>query len=284
MKPASYRHVEFLGLRSIRWLPFLLVVGCAPKPAPPLEVRAGTPVNLALLQSLESGRESEGTPVRAMLMDSIRAADGTPVAEAGAVVMGTVTRSRGASAFTAIANQPARLEVRFDSVRIPNGSTIEITGGPEGIYELTRGNTGAPARTSQLAENLPPDQKAALEKLRATFDQPNGVQNLSEDDVKALKDLASSLGLGSLGKVAEKEASKGVDELVKGLVAGSGVASGGAAPLVMAAAGELLDLAGQATRVFGGMLKGANIKAPVGTRLEFRVAKDTTVPADAKRS
>ncbi len=271
------------GLKSLRFLPFVLILGCGPKGPPPEVVHivpAETPVRLALLQSVESGRENPGDPVRAMLLEPIRAQDGTEVAPAGTVATGKVARSRGATTFTAVANQPARLEVRFSALPTPGGGQIALGvpgQKPDEAYELTRGNTSVASDAPKLAESLPEPQHAALKKLQETFEKPSNVTSLSESDLTALKELSESLGLGKLGEAADGKGPKSVNELVQSLAGGASLASGGSAGMALAAAGQLLDLAGAATRTLGGMLKGANIKAPVGTRIELRVASEARI-------
>jgi hypothetical protein len=210
-----------------------------------------------------------------MLMDDLVANDGTVVLPKGSPVPGTVLRSRGATAFTAVANQPARLVVRFGPIEVGSEKSIFLTGEKsdrdDGGFAFTRSNVGNVEPVKELEQGLDATQEATLDALREAIESgdPDRLKSL---DREALAKLSESLGLTDLSRNARGD---DLTKLVEGLVSGAGIVGG---PLNLGVATQVLNLAGQAAKRVGGMLKGANIFAPVGTTVETFVLETVEVP------
>jgi uncharacterized protein YcfJ len=96
----------------------------APKAAPRsalVELPAGTELEVELLDTLSSGTNRVGDPVRALLVGEL-VAEGRRVAPAGAAVWGTVTEVVPLKKF---GGQP-RLAVAFESLAIEDGTTVPV--------------------------------------------------------------------------------------------------------------------------------------------------------------
>ncbi len=97
----------------------------SPAPAAVNTVPEGTPVFVALKQTLRSGRARAGEVVAFEVVSDVRgaAADGQSVViPKGALAWGTVVESRGAGAF----GRPGRLRITCDYVLLPNGTRVSL--------------------------------------------------------------------------------------------------------------------------------------------------------------
>lgn len=260
----------------------LALAGCggaknaeAPKPIA-TAVPVGAEVRLALLSTLTSGGSPVGERVPLAVLEDVKDAQGRTVIPAGTIAWAKVTRSRGATTFTAIANQPARLEIRFETTNAVDGSTVPLCVNvehPEEPLSLTRSDSSREGAETglkslladpkveqalmQFAQMLESGEKPALldDAIRSALDQAaKGTQVPDEQSVERLSELLKQARSGNVSNLAPSEVL-----------------------LAIATAQQVVRLVDQAGDRIAGMLKGANIKIWAGTPLTARVAQETPV-------
>lgn len=257
----------------------LLLAGCrstptpAPTPAPvsaPPVVRrvtvpAGTPVKLVLFDELTSGGSDRGTAVRLALAEPI---DGLP---AMSPVTALVSESRTEGTLGAFINRPARLNLTLQSLKGPDGEEIPLSADPKEPkdYELNRGNTGRPDAPQKEPEEVDVSASVAIQTL-VEKGESGGL------DAKEVGDLARKLGMGETAKLADAGRLDDAQRLVRTIRQGGTVASLASGGTV-AAALELVNLAGDVGHRLGRTLGGRNIRAYPGTVVSAYVLRDTTV-------
>ena len=257
--------------RNLGGLLPLVLLGCAPKAAPPAptpEVRrvtlvAGTPVKLVLLDELTSGGTEKGTTVRLALAEPV---DGVA---AMSPATATVSWSRTEGTLGAFSNRPARLNLTLESLTGPVGEAIPLSADRSEAkdVELNRDNTGRPGETDPGEENEVA-QRAVQELIQQG--QSGGL------DAKQVGDLARRLGMGETAKLADAGQLDKVQNLMKTVRAGGTVASLASGGTV-AAALEMVNLAGDVGHRLGRSLGGRNIRAYPGTIIPAYIARSTTL-------
>lgn len=257
-------------------LPLLLIVGCrrsepipvAATPAPPRTVTlaVGTPVKLVLFDELTSGGSEKGMEVRLALAEAV---EGLPAMSPATAV---VSWSRTEGTLGGLTNRPARLNLEMKSLKGPNGEEIPISADPKEPkdYELNRANTGRPEAIAQREpEEVDVSMGVAVQEL-IQKGQSGGL------DPKQVGDLARKLGMNETAKLADAGQLDRVQSLCRAVRDGgtiAGLASGG----TVAAAMELINLAGDMGHRLGRTLGGRNIRAYPGTVVPAYVARDTTI-------
>lgn len=272
-QPSIRRHG---GLSPIAWL--LLVAGChraTPPPAPmqgvppptvqTVTVPAGTPVRLVLFDELTSGGSATGTPVRLALAE---ATQGLP---AMSPVSATVSESRTEGTLGGLMNRPARLNLTLGALTGPNGESLPLSANPKEAkdYELNRGNTGRSDVSQKEPEEIDVSAGVAVQSLIAKGES-GGL------DAKQVGDLAQKLGMDATAKLAGTGGLDRAKALVRAVRQGTtvaGLATGG----TVAAALELVNLAGDVGHRLGRTLGGRNIRAYPGTVVQAYVAQDTVI-------
>lgn len=255
----------------------LLLAGCrtttppAPAPVPRTVVlAAGTPVKLILFDELTSGGSKEGTEVRLVLAEPL---EGLPKMSPARAV---VAWSRSEGTLGGLMNRPARLTLTLKSLTGPNGEEIPLSADPKEPedYELNRANTGRP---DAKAQDVPdPKDEAPQLAVRELIErgQSGGL------DAQQVGDLARKLGMDETAKVADAGRLKEVQSLCRAVRDGTsvaGLASGG----TVAAAMELVHLAGDVGQRLGRSLGGRNIRAYPGTEVPAYVVRETRVTLPA---
>jgi hypothetical protein len=274
------------GRRFLSATVCLFAAGCGnptADPLPPAILPAGTALRAVLLKSLESGVDPSGTQVPALLIDSLVDKNGYILIPAGLTTVGTVTWSRRGTAFTAVANQPPRMDVRFDTLELPDGTKLPITideeGAPGQSFSFTRTNVPRMRDVPSVEGRLNERERSVLAKLQDTFTDSKTKPSLSEDDFRILESLAEKFDLAELSAL-KKKSGLTIRDLVSLLAAGSNVTGGAGA---VAAAGQLVTLLGEAGRVLGGVLKGPNVRVPVGTPVILRLSAEVQVKRDESK-
>lgn len=243
-----------------------------------MELRAGEPVRLVLMQRLSSGGSKEGDEVLFLVADDLRS-DGTVVVPAGSIARGEVTRSRGATAITALVNQPARLEIRLTSVRGPGGVEVPIRSMEAEAHAFTRENTDRKRGDLDLVWS-DADKRALLERLARGMISGEGFATFEDPEVKRkIQALSTELGLTETAQFL-KSPPRDTDlfrlqqRLEKGDVSGLGANE---ALLALGALGELSQLATMVDDRLRGIFKGRNIVAPVGLELDAVIGENVTL-------
>lgn len=290
------------GMRSLLGLAVvsvaLLGVGCGPEeaaksPVPEAPkvamVAKGTPVEFMMMAPVESGDCKPGTLIPMIVADDVKV-DGYVVIPSGTSVFAEVSKSRAAGALSAMLNEPARLEVKFQPIEA-DGYTISFSADgakEEPIdYAFTRDNTGKPetgepldaalknAATRKLLEEL----SDALETGRTPDDLAARIAGDAE-----VGRLLDQMALGRAKEMVSKEESpeKGYRRLLDvtntlregdlSKLAGADVA------LAIAAVEEIGGLANRVNGTLKGIFKGRNIRAHIGTRVRAYVHEDVQVP------
>ncbi len=265
-------------IKARRFTPLLLLVaGChrappaapvvtAPVPVPrTVTLAAGTPVKLILLDELTSGGSDEGSKVRLALAEPL---DGLPAMSPADAI---VSQSRTEGTLGAMMNRPARLKLTLGNLTGPNGQTIPLSADAKEVhdYELNRANTGRPDVMQREPEEVDVATGVTVQQL-VEKGESGGL------DPKQVGDLARKLGMNETAKLADAGGLDQAQRLVQTVRQGgavAGLASGG----TIAAAMELVSLAGDVGHRLGRSLGGRNIRAYPGTILPVFVARDTTI-------
>ncbi len=275
-------------------MPFALLAGCtaAQEAAPPkalqvVRIEAGTPVKAILMKELTSGGTDEGEEVPLMVSEDVKDANGRVLLPKGSPMMGKVTWSRSEGTLGSLLNQPARLKMRVESVKAGDGTLVKLSAekGKFQEAEFNRENTGkvmASARLEELAGDKAND--VALQAIRDMFEKGE-VAKLDSPETKAqLASIAQQMGLATTSKVMEENQVNKVADLVMQIRRGTGLANlatGGSATLVDAAL-ELAGVAGQIGDRLGRVIGGRNIRAFVGTPIDFYVLEAVDVKVGEK--
>ena len=264
------------GVRGISLCIVLLVLGgcrraSEPEPTPPVvrrvAVPAGTPVKLVLLDELTSGGSDKGQEVHLALAEPI---DGLPAMSPATAV---VSESRTEGTLGALMNRPARLNLALVGLKGPTGERIPLSADPKEPkdYELNRANTGRPDAPQKEPEEADVSVGVAVQAL-VEKGESGGL------NAKEVGDLARRLGMGETAKIADAGRLEDAQRLVRALRTGgtvAGLASGG----TVAAALELVNLAGDIGHRLGRTLGGRNVRAYPGTVVQAYVLRETTVEA-----
>ena len=257
--------------RTLALLPLLLVAGCrkdtpSPTPVPrTVTLAAGTPVDLVLFDELTSGGSEKGMAVRLALKGDVVGIP--PLSPATAIV----SESRTEGTLGAIMNRPARLNLTLGSLKGPSGEDVPLSADPKEAkdYELNRANTGRPDAFQREPEEVDVAAGVTVQELIAKG-QSDGL------DAKGVGELARKLGMTKTAELADAGRLEDAQRLVRTIRDGgtiASLASGG----TVAAALELVNLAGDMGHRLGRSLGGRNIQAYPGTVVHAYVARDTTV-------
>lgn len=264
------------GVRGSLLLSGLLLTAChrsePPAPSPPttpfvrtITLPAGTHVKLVLFDELTSGGSEKGTTVRLALAEAI---DGLPAMSPATAV---VSESRTEGTLGGLMNRPARLNLTLQALTGPHGEAIPLSANPKEPkdFELNRANTGRPDTPQKAPEEVDVSAGAAIQSL-IEKGESGGL------DARQVGDLARKLGMGETAKLADAGRLDDVRRLVQSVRQGAavaGLASGG----TVAAALELVNLAGDMGHHLSRSLGGRNIRAYPGTVVPAYIARDTTV-------
>lgn len=246
-------------------------LGCRPAEAPQpqvVTVPSGTPVKLVLLSTLTSGGSEVGKEVRLMVIESV-VVDGARIIEAGTLVEGMVSRSRGATAVTTLINQPARLEAMLGTVKTVDSQGLDLSGradAPAQPYAFTLdGTRDVP---SGRVSTLSPEERDALAQMVGELLGPDP-EKVLQDKAKRenLQSMAKGAGLNDLERsLGQVEA--GNQDLVIALQAlRASVAPdlvGSDLALALSAVSELGNLSRSIDRGLRGIFRGRNIEAGEG--------------------
>lgn len=225
-------------------------------------LEAGAPVNLVLLEPLESGKSAEGTKFKMALSADVKGSDGSIVIPAGSIAEGEVVWSRRGRVEAAIVNQPARLAIKVTKALAQSGVEVDLKTA-ERQYEFKSENTHVAPLSLQLSAPLSEEQRSAL-------------QNLSDNGLAALDDPKVRQALGTL-PIQGKAQNKGKDPITS---LGEKVASGrfdriGSQELMSLT--TVSNVADSVLDKLGRMLTAHQVYAPVGTPIPAFVAHETTI-------
>lgn len=257
------------------------------KPKPfPVVLPADTEVQLMLLKPLDSGESQVGERVPCLVAEDVKSPSGYVVIPKGAGALIEVTRARQGSALGVLANQPARLEVKFISTLAVDKTPVELGTGSEKeslevTYDMTEKGTVVDVvknlwNHSETQESLKslnnvfatgewkaPDLKKALEDVAVQSEMPQTAQALKSDESwKRLSETAGKVAGGDL----------------------SGL-SGGDAVLALGALREIGRVTGSVTGFLQGAIKGRNLTLPVGSVLKAKTSQEekiTYTPPDPR--
>jgi len=268
----------------------VVLAGCGPKPeeknvaeAPKpvaFNLPKGTDVSLLLLKKLDSGANKEGERVEMMLAEDIKVGDKVVIPK-GAIAEAEVAWSREASVASQLVNQPARLSIKFKSLKTAGGEVVPLVADaekPTEAYLFTSENTVRADidRLTKIIEQ--PENKAAFDKLARRFiDGDKGATLDDPETSETLKRVAKELGLSKTADVLQKDAKAGAESLT---AIADKINSGKLAALTtseislaLTALQELGSVADGASRTLRGQIKGKNIHAPIGTLVKATSVK-----------
>ena len=220
-------------------------------------------MKLVLLDELTSGGSEKGMTVRVALAEPI---ESLPAMTPGTA---TVAWSRTEGTLGGLTNRPARLTLTLQSLTAPDGTEIALSADPTEArdYELNRANTGLPDSGDPGEENAAA-QQAVQELIQRG--QSNGL------DAKEVSDLARRMGMSETAKLADAGRLGEAESLIRTVRRGGSVtALAGGAPI--AAALELVQLAGGVGQRLGRSLGGRNIRAYPGTIIPAYISRDAIV-------
>lgn len=266
----------------------VLSAGCggptpAEAPPKPVAIAAGAPVRLILLRKLDSGGSDVGASVPLMVAEDVRSPDGTLLIRRGAPAEGSVGLSRAAGALSALVNTPARLAVRIERTWAVDGTEVPLCAqidDPEAGYAFTRENTGTIGGGVDLDKVWAKDAaQPILQRLSENLEEGRSV-DLSDPEVqRTLRDVARELDLDATARLLQDGELQRADDLLAQVRKGGTAAAliNGAALPTIGAAIELANLAGNVGSRLGGIFKGRNIRAHVGTQVPATVRSQVQV-------
>jgi hypothetical protein len=254
-----------------------------------VSVPVGTEVPLVLMEKLESGGTEEGETARFVTAEDV-VVNGGVVIPAGQPVQAEVVWSRAANVASDIINQPARLQVVFESIELASGERISLSGlasEPAEPYEFNRENTGRELSQDALSRLWDdPDTRDLMEHLAKGMSGEESL-NLDRQDAEELRVIARELGLDETTEMLENGDASAVETLERALLsAQSGDVSGFESPeslLAVAAISELGNLASGVDRSLRGIFKGRNIRAYVGTPVTVYIAEPLEIEVPPAR-
>lgn len=256
-------------------------------PGPVSTLPAGTEVKLLTLANLDAGKSKVGQSFPLVVAEDIKDSSGRVLIEAGSIVTGEVTRSRGGSLAATIVNQPARLEAKFNSVKTVDAQSSPLVvdkSEPEKSYEFTRRNAGeadagdaieamwqheetqkaitalSGKLSGEKVDLTAPDMKKVLADAAKTMDMPNTNQLLQGKDQRTGKDF--------------DELSQSMDKVISGNLKGM---NGGEIVVAAMALGEMGKLVGSVDKTLRNTLKGRSITVPIGTPVSVYTTKELKI-------
>lgn len=254
-------------------LAILVLFGCrsggppvASPPAPRVvTLRAGTPIHLVLLDELTSGGSEKGLEVHLATNEPL---DGIPVMTPA---IGHVSESRTEGTLGGLFNQPARLKLEFESLRLPDGTALPISADPAEAkeYEFNRANTGRPGDDDGAPSPSVDQAEEAVREL-VTKGESGGL------DANQVTELAQRMRMSETAKLAQDGRLDDAKTLLRQVRGGRAASLANAVP-VAAAALELVNLAGDVGRKVGRQLGGRNIRAYPGTKVDVYLLQDATI-------
>lgn len=245
-----------------------------------LMLPVGTKVPLVLTSTLSSGGSKVGDIIELLVTDDLKLGKEI-VIERGTKVQAEVTRSRGATAATAVANQPARLEITLKPVSTRDGHTLKLVGSDGPVYEFTQQNTAGrkdAAKIDRLWET--PEGKAALETLR-TSSTDGG---LHAPDPASLQKVADAVGMENTKKfLAKPRQDQPADKLLGAMAKGDWATAAGVDQVLgVLALGEIASVTRAVDDKVRGIFKGNNIEATVGTPVMVKTGEKYSLTVQPK--
>lgn len=273
-------------MRQLSFALPLILVSCAlqqpAKPAEPVKLTKGTSVPAVLMANLESGEAKEGDAVPFLVVDDVRVGNAVVVPK-GTAFKGKVAWSRGQDALDAISNRPARLEVQVVELPAVDGKAVKLAATrelkEEEHLEFNRQNTGLDKLAPQIAAAVEdPKNAKALEALGQLV-QNGSLGSVTEGTAKEeLQKFTEAAGMSRLSEALTNGNQASVEDLMKKLQSGQSISLAGAdGALPLDAVIEVVRFAGQVPDRIGGMFKGRNIRAYIGTPVTVYVREDLDV-------
>lgn len=257
------------------------------KPKPfPVVLPADTEVPLMLLKPADSGQSQVGERIPCLVAEDVKSPSGYVVIPKGAGALIEVTRARQGSAMGILANQPARLEVKFISTLAVDKTPVELGTGTdkeslEITYDMTERGTVVDVVKGLWNHS---ETQESLKSLNSAFSTG---QWKAPDLKKALEDVASQSDMPQTAKALKSDESwKRLSETA-GKVAGGDLSglSGSEAVLALGALREIGKVTGSVTGFLQNAVKGRNLTLPVGAVLKAKTKTDekiTYTPPDPR--
>ena len=239
-----------------------------------LTLAPGTPLPLVLVDGLSSGGSKTGQQVTLLLTEDVKLGKRV-VLERGTKVMAEVTKSRGATAMTAVANEPARLEITLKPVTMKDGKTINLRGTDGAVFEFTQANTAGRKDASKIDRLWEtPEGRTALEGLKSSA--TDGGPRLP--DPQSLRKVADAIGLEKTKKFLDAPRGTAeplaLDKLVGAIGHGDLLTLSGVDQVLgVQALGEIASVGKAVDDKIRGIFKGNNIEAPIGTPVTAKTAE-----------
>jgi hypothetical protein len=254
-------------------------------PTPTSELKAGTRVKLLTLSQLDSGKTKEDQTYPMVVAEDVKDGAGRVLIEAGTVLTGTITRSRGGSLAATLVNQPARLEGTFGSVKTIDGQSVPLSPSdkdPKAFYAFGKGSsTDKDAGDALQAIWTHPEAQKSLEQLKAKF-QGEKVDIAAPDIKKILADSAKYMDLPNTSNLLNgtnrgsdlTQMSDSMDKVVDGNFKGM---SGMELVTAAMALGEMGKLVESVDKTLRNTIKGRSISVTPGTPLDAYTTKTMVV-------
>lgn len=263
-------------------------VGCESTPEPSVApesrvvmLEAGTPVDLVVLTSFESG-SPVGDDVLFMVATDVVDPTGEVLVAQGALARAQITRSRKANLGSMVLNQPARLEIEFGHVVAIDGSAVRLAAAADDnvpTRSIARSDVDAP--TDRRFEQVwaDPEARASLQVLSEALEQRDLSRLASPEHQEALERVAERLDLASAGELLRQGGVGQANDTLRQMLSAEGLvglATGDTARAVQAI-GELAGVAGNVGRQLARQLDAPNIRVPIGSRFRAFVATPTPI-------
>lgn len=251
-------------------------------------VPADTEVELITLQAVSSDGSDVGDKLTFVVGSDIKSTDGNVAIPEGTKVQAVISKSRGANALSGLINQPARISVELNPIEVSEGQTIVLSGNVDdnpSEYAFKR-EDGLPSGDPQVLKDMMQD--AATQQL---FKDLGDAIERGENP----QDLASRLSENPAFKMmleqermkyskrfsnSKADAEAGVQDLLKSF---SEIKKGNLAAvsdmdvsLILSAVGEMGSMVEDAQDTLKGVMKGRNIRIPIGSRIKVKTAQSST--------
>ena len=272
--------------RMVSLCAIAVVAGCAvqdpAKQVKPLTIPKSTKVELVLAKHLSAGEAKEGDFVPFIVSRDV-IVDGRVAIPKGALAEGKVSWSRSEGSLSGLVNEPARLEVKFDSLKLgaKSAQLVADLEDPAKAYAFTRENTGTPDSNDEKLDELLKTE--ANRRLAEKFDElfAGKSPDLSGTEAEeALRTIAGELGMTetqriiSNGKSNAGQIANTIERLQRGDI--SSIARGDLT-LSLNAVMELANLVGGLGSRLSRALKGRTIHAYPGTVVEAYLAESVEI-------
>lgn len=249
---------------------------------------AETEIELITLQAVSSDGSSVGDNLTFVVASDIKSSEGNVAIAEGTKVQAVISKSRGANALSGLINQPARISVELKPIEVAGGQTIALSGNVEdnpSEYAFRR-EDGLPSGDPQVLKDMMQDAatQQLFKDLGDAIERGENPQDLasrlSENPAFKMMMEQERMKYAKRFNNSKADAEAGVQDLLKSF---SEIKKGNLAAisdmdvsLILSAVGEMGSMVEDAQDTLKGVMKGRNIRIPIGSRITVKTAQSAT--------